>query len=42
MGSRPTTEQVETIIDTKANETRRKQIDFAALANMNFRTPKKK
>ena len=42
MGSRPTTEQVETIIDTKANETRRKQIDFAALANMNYRTPKKK
>jgi hypothetical protein len=42
MGSRPTTEQVETIIDTKANETRRKQIDFAALANMNFRTPKKR
>jgi GR25 family glycosyltransferase involved in LPS biosynthesis len=42
MGSRPTTEQVETIIDTKANETRRKHIDFAALANMNFRTPKKK
>jgi hypothetical protein len=42
MGSSPTTEQVETIRDTKANETRRKQIDFAALANMNFRTPKKK
>jgi hypothetical protein len=36
MGSSPTTEQVETMIDTKANETRRKQIDFTALANMNL------
>jgi hypothetical protein len=42
MGSSPTTEQVETMIDTPANKTRKNQIDFAALANMNFRTPKKK
>ena len=42
MGSSPTTEQVEKMIDTPANKTRKNQIDFAALANMNFRTPKKK
>ena len=42
MGSSPTTQQVETMIDTPANKTRKNQIDFAALASMNFRTPKKK
>jgi len=42
MGSSPTTEQVETMIDTPANKTRKNQIDFAVLANMNYRTPKKK
>ncbi len=39
MGSRPTLEQVEAMIDEPAMKKRGKQIDVLAMLNKKFRTP---
>jgi hypothetical protein len=41
MGSRPTLEQVEAMIDEPTMKKRGKQIDFLTMLNKKFRTPKK-